>query len=40
MFKGDLNEDRREAKLDGVRTVREVWEKQPACNSQRFYKAE
>ena len=39
MFKGDLNEDRKEAKHDGVRIVRNVWEVQPTCNNEGFYKA-
>lgn len=38
MFEGDLNEDRREAKHDGARIVRNVWKAQPTCNSEGFYK--
>lgn len=38
MFEGDLNEDRREAKHDGARIVRNVWKAQPTWNSEGFYK--
>ena len=36
MCKGDLNENRREAKHDGARVDRNVWKAQPTCNSEVF----